>query len=607
MAGPWEKYGTATPAAPTGPWSKYTPPAEDEQKMPTWRDMPLPGMPILNAGEAVTALGNVPNSAADLVGNTVTAVAHPIDTAKALYELGPSGIAKFYVDRYGSPEAGKKAFIEDPVGVLADFSGFASGVGLGARIPGTAGRIAATAGKVGAVTDPLVGLAKGAAYAGKKLAKGAEGASTAIAGGFSGVGQESVRAAAQAGYEGGAASDALTGNMRKKTPGNEAVEHAKHAFLNIIQKRSLEYAGDMKPIYKDRRILSKVDPKTGAIVFPKVDKALAKARRETQHVPPFPGKPGVTFLPSEAKVVDDMSKIVDEWKQRGPAYHTMGGFNDMKRQIGEYVIKYDKGTVERRAADKVYNSIKKSIIDINPKYEKVMKAYDDASDMVRELEKTFRLGDAATQDSALRSLQATLRDTAHTNYGVRRNLMNVLRDNGAEHLVKELAGQTMRAAVRPGLGIQMAGSAVVSAVAGGVLPWQTIATLAAFSPRLTGEVAHGIGVAGRMGNKAIVKPILAADRFLRKHGVKLDDVAKATGKVGFQAGRLEGANEKKTALKKALSTQAKLNGMNIRDNVLSSVVDDLMSEDPEAYIKGIGRISKNTRLLKLITAAGEKE
>lgn len=601
-------------AAPTPSKGRFVPDEEDDGSHgmlgKEWENNPI----TETIGEAAY---NLPSSAINLIGSTVSAIANPIDTAKGLYELGPSGIAQFYKDRYGSIAAGVETFKKDPAGVFADLSTVATlGGGVAARAPGMAGQLAATATKVGAVTDPLTLTLRAAGKtkpAFKAAGQGLKKGSASFVGATTGAGQRSIEAAGAAGMKGGTASTDFTNQLRNKTPTN-AVDKAKSAFFNIIQNRSLEFAKDMAPIYADRTILSKTN-KAGRIIFPKVDTAIREARKEGTHVPPYPGRPGVTFLTSEAKVIDDIEGIVNKWRDRGQAYHTMGGFNDMKREVAEFVTKFDKGTTERRAADKIYNSIKKSVIDISPNaYKGALKQYDEASDLVRELEKTFRLSDKATEDSALRALQSTLRDNAHTTYGVRAKLLEVLQKNGAGNLVEELAGHSLRAGLRPGMGFQLAAPTLLASVGAGVLSSKALIALALYSPRVMGEISHGLGkVAGatkRGVRQGIVRPILYAERAMRKAGVNprgqtAKATAQAAGKVAVQAGRLEDANAEKQKARAAIMAKARSMNVSIRGNVIDDLVDDLFADDPEAYILGIQRLSKNERLLELIKAAGE--
>lgn len=121
--------------------------------------------------------GNILKSGADLVKNTVQAVAHPIETGKALGGIAVGGVQKlipgqqsqegqfdglinFYKERYGGLEKIKNTLYTDPVGVAGDLATVAGGVGLVAKV-GTAAKVgnfakvAETASTVSKFADPL--------------------------------------------------------------------------------------------------------------------------------------------------------------------------------------------------------------------------------------------------------------------------------------------------------------------------------------------------------------------------------------------------------------------------------------------------------------------
>lgn len=52
-----------------------------------------------------------------------------------------------------------------------------------------------------------------------------------------------------------------------------------------------------------------------------------------------------------------------------------------------------------------------------------MKNYENASNLIREIEKTLSLNPKASIDTALRKLQSVMRDNVNTNYGKRGDLV----------------------------------------------------------------------------------------------------------------------------------------------------------------------------------------
>jgi hypothetical protein len=126
------------PELPSNPFRRYAP-----DYVPSWSE--IPGQALENAG----------TSAVNLAKNVVQPILHPIDTAKAFYDIGKGLVSKtagalgaqqdpaekekneaaanavgeFLRERYGSVDAFKKTLAEDPVGAIADVSMVLTGGG----------------------------------------------------------------------------------------------------------------------------------------------------------------------------------------------------------------------------------------------------------------------------------------------------------------------------------------------------------------------------------------------------------------------------------------------------------------------------------------------
>jgi hypothetical protein len=138
-----------------------------------------------------TAIGNVPKSGARFIEDLITPYLHPIETAKAVGNLGIGAVEKlipgkqekekfaddlvsFIKERYGSPEAFKSTLIEDPVGVVADIAGLISGAGAAVKGVGAVSKVQRISDvgkaitKVGTSLEPVSAVGKaGKAAAGK--------------------------------------------------------------------------------------------------------------------------------------------------------------------------------------------------------------------------------------------------------------------------------------------------------------------------------------------------------------------------------------------------------------------------------------------------------
>lgn len=450
---------------------------------------------------AKSAVRNAPASAAKFAQDLVHPILHPIDTAEAIKNIGhgllqkvgflsgddkekyADAVGKFFYDRYGSSEGIKKAIAEDPVGVLADVSLILTGGGsLTARAPGVAGKVGEAVAAAGRTVDP-VNAAVGATRAvGAKVADGV--------GVLTGTGGDPLRAAARAGEDGGAASQAFRDQLRGTGAMEEVVTEAKAAVDALRRERGQSYRDAMQKVGADQTVLD----------FAKIDQAV----QASQNVKKFKGQ---DLSPSTVAVRDDITKTINDWKALDPKdFHTAEGLDALKQKIGDIADATKHGSPERVVADNAYRAIRQTIIDQVPEYAKVMKGYEQASTIIKEIERTLSVNPKASVDTALRKLQSVMRNNVNTNYGKRGELAELLVSAGATHLITKLAGQALNAWTPRGLSKLLAGGASLGVagpmVSGIGLPVAPVAAsvLPFTSPRLMGEAAH---LAGRGARNAL--------------------------------------------------------------------------------------------------------
>lgn len=451
---------------------------------------------------AMSAIGNVPSSAAQFGKSIAEAVSSPLQTGKTVLDIGAGAlqnvlpeklvqaigedkesrqkafaVADFYKQRYGSMAGFKEALATDPVGVAADFSSALTGGGaLAAKVPGLA-KTAQVASAAGRAVDPLVmalrGTEKVAGTTGKVLSKGL--------GMTTGVGDEPIRQAYAAGRQGGARQASFIENLRGEVPMQDVLETAKADLAAMGQQQKAAYRSDMKAIQGDKAVLD----------FADIDNALAQAAGRTQ----FKGQ---TIKQGAAEQVQKASELVDNWKNLDPAeYHTPEGLDALKQQVGDILegIPFEQKNA-RAAVGEVYNSIKSTISNQAPQYSKVMKNYSDAAATMKEIEKALSLGQKASADTAMRKLQSLMRNNVQTNYGNRLNLAKQLEQAGGQPIMPALAGQALSEWTPRGLQ-----RATALPTAGGAYlmgePMLAGASVAASSPRLVGEAALKAGQLAR--------------------------------------------------------------------------------------------------------------
>ena len=230
--------------------------------------------------------------------------------------------------------------------------------------------------------------------------------------------------------------------------------------------------------------------------FSRVDKAL----KDISGVKKFRGVP---ISRSTESVRGRISEIVDQWRDLEPSqYHTVEGFDAFKQAIGDVMDSTQYGTPDWKVANEAYQAVKKTIVYQAPEYARVMKDYEQGTKLLKEIEGELSLGKNKNAATALRKLQAIIRDDVSSAYGRRAELAGELEAAGARGLEETLAGQAMSSVLPRGLRGSVVGGGTTAGigVAGGLNPASLAAAGivgAASSPRLVGEIAHAGGrVAG---------------------------------------------------------------------------------------------------------------
>ncbi len=484
----------------------------------------------MGAGEvAGRALRNIPSSFGSLVGNVVEAVTSPVQTAKSVLDLGAgilqnvlpeslvqavgedkasrevaSRVGQFYADRYGSVEGAKRAIAEDPVGVLADVSTLLTGGAMAAPRA-----VAQPISRVASAIDPLAiaarTTAKTAGLGGRGLAN--------VVGLTTGAGKESVTQAFEAGRRGGEAAEQFRANISGRADPTEVLDIAKANLNELNNLKQTEYRSGMVNIKNDKTVLD----------FADIDKGLQNATAKVTYK-------GKIVNENAARKLDEARTVVDEWKAADPVeFHTPEGLDALKKRVGDILesVPFEQKST-RAAVGDVYNSIKSSIQKQAPTYANTMKAYSDASEQIREIERALSLGKGASVDTAMRKLQSLMRNNVQTNYGSRLKLAQQLEKVGGQEFMPGLAGQALSSLTPRGL--QTATAIPTGALAYGIggLPSAGLSLLSS-SPRAVGEAAYGLGALGRgMGNVTQRAPFIIDPRVFN---------------ALFQAGQIQGQTE----------------------------------------------------------------
>lgn len=529
---PWEM-SWQEEAATSNPWEM------------SWEAPKAPSAPKkeMTTGEVVkSAATQAIPSFARQVGGAVTAIMNPIDTAKNILDIGAgelqkvlpkqavdfinkfewdkqaperqlqmaNAINKIYAERYGTEAGLKKTIAEDPFAVVGDIS---TVLGLGGGVLKTAGTAAKaprlaqagqTVSQAAEITNPLLPAQKLASAGTRAIGKTA----ATVQGGFTGTGAAPIEEAYVAGKY---AKPEFWKNLTGTGDVTDVVDTARQGVLNLKQVKNQQYKTGMIDISKDKTVLS----------FDDIDNAVSNAIKNTKF------KDVVKQETANEKVTQIQNEI-NNWKRLNPAeYHTPEGIDALKQRIGDLIEKvpYEEASV-RNALGGIYSATKQTIAKQAPTYGKVMRDYEMATDLIKDIERGLSLGKKSTADSALRKLQSVMRNNVQTNYGERINMVKELEKAGGKEIMPALAGQ----ALNPWLARGMVGQLER---AGGLFslfadPFRTAIGGTIASPRITGSTAYGLGkVAG------------LKDKIARNIPLTAEEIRQAT-LLGLQANQLEG-------------------------------------------------------------------
>jgi len=300
---------------------------------------------------------------------------------------------------------------------------------------------------------------------------------TKILGGTTGVGEEALKQAYQAGKQGGKKATSFVEAMREGQSMNNVLNAARANLSAMNAQKQNAYRLGMVDIRNDKSILD----------FANIDDAVSKAFEMVT----FKGKV------KNQDALNALKKIkysIKKWKKLNAAkFHTPEGLDALKQRVGSLLesIPFEQKTA-RTAAGNVYNSIKNEINTQAPTYAKVMKDYHSASETMEEIERALSLGQKASDDTAMRKLQSLMRNNVNTNYGYRDQLARQLEKAGGNEFMPALAGQALNDYMPRGIqrAVNPAGAIGIGAL--GNIPAAVGMGLVS-SPRLVGEAMYKAG------------------------------------------------------------------------------------------------------------------
>ena len=462
---------------------------------------------------------NLPSSSIKAGGEIVDAVMNPIETGHTLLKLmqgsfhlilpdeiqqkfDPEGkteesqamaqaVGKYFVDKYSSEDSIKHVVATDPASVLMDIATVLSGGGAVLTKTGQLTSLAkvSSAGnalqKTAKYTDPIVApIALTGTAINKTGVVGRE-----VFGAASGTGGAAVanvvdeaRAGAREGtlLGRGEQGQAVTSAMRGNGDLIEVLNIAKRDLDIMKTKKAENYRANESLWKNDNTILN----------FQAIDKAMVDAQKIVTYQ-------GDTVInPKGVEALRQLQEIVTEFKGKDPrTHHTAEGFDQMKQKIWSVVEGVDPGNNTALGISKsMYSSVKNTISKQAPGYAKAMKEYEDAMELISQIEKTLSLPKKGNVDTAIRKLNSLMRDNVNTNYGQRVKLARQLEDVGGEKFIAQLAGQQFNSLMPRGIqGAVTPSAATGGALVGAIDPVSAGLAIAGSSPRIVGETANLTG------------------------------------------------------------------------------------------------------------------
>jgi len=452
------------------------------------------------------AIQNLPSSTLQLGKDIVQPLLQPITTAKSIFSLGKGiielaipgeqkdeetvrNVGRYFANRYGGLENIKKTFAQDPAGFLADASIVLTGGGtLAAKTPQLA-KIGQAAKTIGTAIDPVTGAIKATGVVGKGVGFGTK----QLAGMTTGVGAEAITKAVEAGRVGKEAQARFIQNLRGKADPGDVANRAFDALKKMGSERAAQYTHGIEGLKLAETPIN----------FQPISKAMDDIVKESSY------KGIAKYSDATLKKIEELKSVVDEFKANQKT-HTAEGLDILKRKVDDLYPLQQQASQEGRMVAGLRDKVKKEIVEQVPDYADVMRPYEQAIKLEKEIANELSLGKKANAGTTLRKLQSTMRNNVNTAYGNRLELLNKL----DPELLPDLSGQALSEIAPRGL---QRGVGAGAAAYGAFVDPLILAGLPLQSPRLVGETALKAGQAQRiLGGLPItqtlrsVRPIVSA-------------------------------------------------------------------------------------------------
>ena len=464
-------------------------------------------------------LTTIAKSGGKFIKDMITPFTQPIQTAKDISALASSVVStirpgeqgneqlarqvgQYFSDRYGGIENVKNSFLTDPVGVVGDLTAvlsipFTGGGAIAARTLGTGSKVTQAIKKAGQYTsaaDPANVAFKGAEIVGSKVI-------TPVIGLASGTGKNVLNLA----YEAGKSNDAkVRQDFIKNLAGKEDVT----LIVEDVQKALEGFKENKQSTFNIEK--NKLNLEKRKIDLSSLDNEINKIEDSFTTL----GK--LELNPLDVTLLKNIRKKIKEY-QSDPKLQNALGADSLKRSIDDLMpTSLTKGRKADIIVTRARNAVKNIITKKVKNYNKVMKKYEEATNLQNQIVKELSTGNA-NKSTILRKLKSVFSDAGESRFASRGELLDTLEDYNP-NISTRLAGQALSPLTPKGLSAITTG---VGAYGLGTLNPKLLPLLVASSPKIAGGISYGAGnvarrmstpVAGNLTGKDLLAELLRQSR-----------------------------------------------------------------------------------------------
>jgi hypothetical protein len=374
-------------------------------------------------------------------------------------------IVKMYGDRYGTAEGFKKTLAEDPFAIGMDVASVVPVIGPASKAAGV-GAVGNTVSKVAALGDPLALAAKATSLAANTVAKPVASLARYGQGMASGVPQDMLKLAQQAGKSGTPAQrEAFTTFAMQQGDNRDMAK----AVVDAMEER--------KAAVSNEYTAGKASLKTDELMMDDIKQSLMDARAG---VDPY----GTGLNPEKMSVIDEMEQqIANVEAAADPAARSAVGLDLLKRSLRDILSRNRMSTDGGLAA--IPRSVRDTIAKADSGYADLMDQWQNWLSEAQDLKATLGTGDRTSETARIAKLLSTAKSSDKMSL-----LMDLSRNTQAGHTLPYMvAGATVSKLMPPylqgaglgGLGILATGGAKGALAA------------AAGSPRIAGLSNYAVG------------------------------------------------------------------------------------------------------------------